>query len=806
MSVFIPSEKKKYLSLDVIGQLEDDLETDPLNYENWMKLIKQVFAKDKEEQVRSVMDRYLNIFKFDGEQWCSYINYEIDRSEFQNAQELFKKCLAVTTHVGLYRLYVSYVRRVNDVITGGEKARRTVIDAFEFALKNVGFDMSSSELWEDYLEFLKSWTPTATWEQQQKNDFIRKVYKQLLVIPNEKLEKIWPVYTNWENEVNPVTAKKFIGEKSANYMLARSWYIEWTNVTERLLQRSPVIPFSLEQNRQLVQRQKLLWYKWLELEKENKLELKDDLLQQRIEYVYKQSLATLPFVPELWFKYNKFWLNSNEEANLNKCINLLSEGLVLNPRSFLLSFQLSELYEKDNSSNKSTETFNNLIEILVKDYNNVTEKIENITKINETEKVEERSKRDVSSIENEENSKQNDNDDDDDDDINYVPMESPLSRLSQSEVDQLASLQERQSNLNKSITFVYIKLMNAVKRSGGIKEARSVFKNARTSYKPIGYEFYVSNALLEYYSDNKKTPNRIFELGMKVFNKCGGFLLSYLDYLIMTNDVENMRVLFEQGLTTLLKEITSDNEGVETSVGSSLAKSPAHLLQKKLKDEDIKEKKESIREMFKKFSKFETKYGDLNAVKSLENRYEQYFPEDDTMELFCDRYYEEGSIDVIRKFDLGGDLKRRKVDQPQQPQQQQQQQQPQVQQLRQQDSNGEPKIPPKPSTTPSISGIPNIPPIPTNLGGSTDGTSNNTNQNNNNNTNNNTNNSDGGNGYTNQFQTPGQDQYEQFVGSTTYGLLRALPSANYFGTVKDHVFDAKKLVELFANLPNVPNS
>lgn len=64
-SVFIQQEKKKRLNLDVIGQLEDDLETDPLDYHKWTKLINQVIAKDKEEQVRAVYTKYFEIFKFD---------------------------------------------------------------------------------------------------------------------------------------------------------------------------------------------------------------------------------------------------------------------------------------------------------------------------------------------------------------------------------------------------------------------------------------------------------------------------------------------------------------------------------------------------------------------------------------------------------------------------------------------------------------------------------------------------------------------------------------------------------------------
>ena len=63
--MFIQSEKRKRLALDVIGQLEDDLDVNPLDYEKWNKLIQLVLSKDKEEQVKTVFNKYLSIFKFD---------------------------------------------------------------------------------------------------------------------------------------------------------------------------------------------------------------------------------------------------------------------------------------------------------------------------------------------------------------------------------------------------------------------------------------------------------------------------------------------------------------------------------------------------------------------------------------------------------------------------------------------------------------------------------------------------------------------------------------------------------------------
>lgn len=56
---------KKRISLDIIGQLEDDLEANPLDYAKWARLLKQVLAKDKPDQVRATFEKYLAIFKAD---------------------------------------------------------------------------------------------------------------------------------------------------------------------------------------------------------------------------------------------------------------------------------------------------------------------------------------------------------------------------------------------------------------------------------------------------------------------------------------------------------------------------------------------------------------------------------------------------------------------------------------------------------------------------------------------------------------------------------------------------------------------
>lgn len=721
MSVFI--EKKKQ-SLDLIGLLEDELIETPLDYNKWTKLIKQVLVKDKEGQIRSVFNRYLNIFKFDGKQWYNYISFEMGRGDSKKIEELFSKCIATVDNVDLFRLYVSYVRRVNDVITGGEKARGVVIQAFEFSVNRVGLDIKSDELWNDYLEFLKSWTPSASWEQQQKIDLIRKVYKKLLVIPTENIERLWSVYTKWENEINSATSSRFIADKSSEFMEARSWNVEWHNITNKLLIRD-IVPYSLNDedsdHRLLVSEQIKLWYQWIDFEKRNSLNIKDDnVLQKRIEYVYKQAIISLPFVPELWYRYNQYLLIKNESrtndeaaSNFNTNFELLSQGLILNPQSYLISFEISELYEKDNNLPKANEILTNLIQSLTKDHTAIVNSIEEINN------------KSTSSNSKPENGASKSETGEDEENQNKLRIS-----LSPTDIKNLKTLKSKEKELSRNITLVYTKQMMTNKRASGITESRNIFKQAK-KFSRIGHELYVENALMEYYSDKKKTANKVFELGLKLYGTNGKFLLAYLDYLIMINEIESIKVLFEVSLTNLLNEIDNP-QGIDD------LDTPEWIKEENVAK--LEEYKLFVKKLIKTYGKFATNFLDLGIVVSLEKRFRQYFPEDDSLELIRSRYTYD-SIDLIN-YDLGKTPKD-SLDEDA-------------------DDDEQPK-----SKKLKID-LPSKPLVKSDNNDS--------------------------NGIVSQTETHG------FIGNSIYNLLRVLPNASYFGMPEDQVFNSKKLVELLNSL------
>jgi cleavage stimulation factor subunit 3 len=76
--------------------------------------------------------------------------------EFRKVEEIFQRSLPVAWSVDMFQFYLDYIRRMNNVLTGGEQARVTITKAYEFVLSVVGIDKDSHNIWTDYLDFVKS--------------------------------------------------------------------------------------------------------------------------------------------------------------------------------------------------------------------------------------------------------------------------------------------------------------------------------------------------------------------------------------------------------------------------------------------------------------------------------------------------------------------------------------------------------------------------------------------------------------------------------------------------------------------------
>ncbi|KAG0672633.1 mRNA 3'-end-processing protein rna14 [Maudiozyma exigua] len=546
-------------SNDPVSVLTAKLQDDSTDILSALELIKNYESKDNFEESKKIFEQLHNTFPFYAPLWSIHLKENLQRDEFETVESLLAQCLSGETEnndLSLWMTYLDYVRRKNNLITGGQEARAIVVKAFDLVLEKCAmFEPNSSQFWNDYMLFLEQWKPVNKWEEQQKVDMIRTLYKRMLVVPFNSLEQMWNKYTQWEQNINSLTARKFIGELSGDYMKARSLYQEWTNITKGLRRVAPInlrsvnkknLPHTIE-DPEFVQ-QIDIWKKWLDWEKENKLMLPEETVAMRVSYVYKQSIVYMLFSPETWFNYAISY--DQNESTIRK--QILTLGLQANPTSLTMCIKLSEIYSMEND-----------IEMIKTCFDSTTKTVQKLYKKNVAEK----------------------------------------------NTDKIEQLKEK-------LTYLYCVYMNTVKKISGLSAARSIFGKCRKLKDNVTHQIYIENAYLEYYNqaEGYKTALKVLELGLKYFHTDGQYINKYLDFLILLNKDSQIKTLFESSIDKI--ENNSEKHAI-----------------------------------FKKMIQYETKYGNISTVYTLEKRFKEKFPDETMIDTFSNRYLIQRR-NMIKKLEL----------------------------------------------------------------------------------------------------------------------------------------------------------
>ncbi|KAK9479364.1 hypothetical protein V1514DRAFT_328439 [Lipomyces japonicus] len=593
---------KKRLPNDIAGVLQDRLEKlqsssflhpPPLSAYN--NLIEEYQKRGKLDFARKLFERSLEAYPSVATQWLLFIEMETSAGEFPRADELFGRAVKNVTSLIIWEEYLSYVRRRNNIITEGETARRTILQAFEVVTENIGIDAKSGRIWSEYLQFIRnSPVGSSSWEIQQKMDLQRKVYTRVLAIPVGNLEQIWQDYTIWENGLNKTTARKFLADRSAAYMSARSCLKEFTQLSNGLQKdATPVPPKWDENDLTLVQK----WQKWIDWEKkdplgfnneDSKIEDGEDKLFRRIIYAYKQSLQVLRFFPSVWFEASEY---ASATGYPDLQLELLKEGVVANPGSSLLHFKLAEVYELSKKRDDARRIYQSLSNTLIKEIKSTEQKSEE-RKAALYSKVHSQN---ISVSADEESGAKN----------SHVQSHAKNAEVEQkiNKIEQ--RIKTRIASLSKEFTISSIFFMRAQKRMEGLKNARQVFSDARKSQYST-YSIYVDAAMMEYHHNKgPEIASKIFELGLKRFPDSVDFIGEYLNFLILTNDDTNARALFERTASKLPPEVAKP--------------------------------------LYQKFYEYESAYGDeLSAVVKLESRMAELYPNASPVVRFSERYFFNG--------------------------------------------------------------------------------------------------------------------------------------------------------------------
>ncbi|KAG6884913.1 hypothetical protein C0993_007280 [Termitomyces sp. T159_Od127] len=574
----------------------------PHDPNGWKRLINMAEESGDMDKVRASFDALLQQYPNTSSAQIRYIGHFLqDPSTFGEAEDLFKKFLVKSPEVDLWKFYLTYVRRVNTIPSTRDAVRKS----YEFAVNHIGQDKDSGDIWREYIQFLRSGETTSTWEEQQKMDALRKVYHRAVQIPLEGVETLWQELESFENNLNRITAKKFMTDLSPAHMQARTTFRQLTNHVGALFPPPPPAPQNRPElilpalptfnasERTLIGK----WKAYLKWEENNPLELEEkdkSVLVSRIQSVYRKALIRMRYYPEIWFMAHT-WLNS--VGKHDEALTILKAGIEANPASYLLTFTYAEALEVKQAFAEVHAQFDRFLGVL-------SAKLEELeVRIKSEESQDANNPPPPSSNPGDLNSQSQ--------------ISSFNSQQSDEKLRRPSELAERQSEYG----LAYNTYMRFGRRAEGIKSSRAIFGRARKD-RWTPWEVYESAALMEYHCSEggAGVGSRIFEKGLELFADEVEYVLRYLGFLISINDKTNARALFERVIGTFPPD--------------------------------------RARPLWERWARYEYQYGDLDAALQLEKRISEVYPNDPPIKRFAQRHTYLGT-DAIAAQDLGFALARK---------------------------------------------------------------------------------------------------------------------------------------------------
>ncbi|KAJ2899933.1 uncharacterized protein MKZ38_002732 [Zalerion maritima] len=606
---------------DMVAVLEQRVKNDPRgDMDAWLDLMKEHRYRSRIDELRNVYTRFLETFPHAADIWVESLTMELNMDNFGGAEDIFRRCLMTVPSVKLWTTYLDYIRRRHDLNDATGDARRTITHAYEFVLDNIGVDKDSGAVWLDYLQFIRNGPGQiggTSWQDQQKMDQLRKAYQRAICVPISNLNIIWKEYDGLEMNLNKMTGRKFLQEKSPAYMTARSANTSLENTIRGLvrstLPRLPPAP-GFEGDKEY-QEQVELWTKWISWEKDDPLNIRTEdpkTYQQRILHVFKQALMALRFWPELWVDAAE-WCFENEIVKDGKEIGMefLHEGISANPENVLLALKLGDRIEMTYLVGEGEEAKVAYSKAIREPYDKVLNHLYGMI-----DTLKERENAEIVKIGNSLESgmfplppPKVDDDDDDPELAERAKEEARKERIRM--VQKGFSVQT--DLLKRTITFVWIALFRAMRRIQGkgstkvgvaLPGARGLFQEARSRGR-LTSEIYAAVAQVEWNVYQDPSATKIFDRGSKLFPNDELYLIEYLKHLHARHDTTNARVVFE----TCANKLTQNPDLVHKA-----------------------------KPLYAYFHKYESFYGELSQVAKLERRMTELFPADPKLKHFSARF------------------------------------------------------------------------------------------------------------------------------------------------------------------------
>ena len=526
----------------------------------WMELMAYVRQYGDLNDICDVYDRFLEYFPQASAQWIEYVNMVLSHSNFELVNAIFVRCLRTTLSIDLWKVYLAYVRRVNPLppFTGEENSprdqtRRILEDSYEYALKYIGWDRDSGPIWQDYIQLVREREARGAWQEGQKMDQLRRIYQRAVSTPMNHVETIWKEYDAYENSLNKLTAKKFLAEHSPAYMQARAVLGEMKPLTDGLVRPSLPFPPSwiVPNSRAVPQKEHAsfeAWHAYLAWEQTNPLALQNHgAWQHRVLCAFKKATMYIRFDAVVWYMAANFCRTVQRE---NDMLVWLRDGIDACPWSILLRFSYADISTTLSRYSDATAALDDLVDYtqgqVDMHLNALAEAKGRIDEHMATERKQRLDKRaQVDSVP----------DDDDGDKAELADIERRVQEEREHQYQQLEREAEATVTVwRDAVSQVWIKYMQFVRRSEGIRAARQIFSRARKSVH-CTWQVYEASAMLEYHCAKEAlVATKVFELALKTFGPDEHLVVRYLDFLLSVNDDANARAVLERTVSSMPPE------------------------------------------------------------------------------------------------------------------------------------------------------------------------------------------------------------------------------------------------------------
>jgi len=214
------------------------IQYDPFDIESWLILLRDAQSRPIEEVREPVYERLVALFPI-GKYWKMYIEHEIRYRNYDLVEKLFQRCLRKVLSIDLWKTYLKYVKDTKNKLPD---YKEKVAQSYDFALDNIGLDINSFSIWNDYIKFLKKVEAVGSFAENEKIIVIRKIYQRGIANPMIGIENYWRDYVAYEQSVNSILAERLTVEKSRVYMNARKVTKEYEACNRGLNKIAPCVP------------------------------------------------------------------------------------------------------------------------------------------------------------------------------------------------------------------------------------------------------------------------------------------------------------------------------------------------------------------------------------------------------------------------------------------------------------------------------------------------------------------------------------------------------------------------------------